>query len=120
MVRNSATTHSAISILNAIGTGRGGAIGIDLKCKVTASLERKKKANEPSLVVKTKVFDKHALISKCVDYVLHYYSLKIEKDSKLVIEIASDIPTAVGLKSSSAVSTAVVQAVAKVLGRQIE
>jgi shikimate kinase len=109
-------TNSAISIVNAIGTGLGGAIGIDIPCRAKATLRSKQKEDRENLIVKTSTRDEHDLIPKCVSYVEHYLSLKPPKESGLLIEVESHIPVAVGLKSSSAISTAVVSAVAKLMG----
>jgi shikimate kinase len=114
------TTHSAISIVNAIRTGLGGAIGIDLLCRIRASISDKKKDQRGDLTVKTTNIDSHGLIQTCVNYVERYLSIKLPKNSKITIGIDSDIPVAVGLKSSSAISTGVVSAVARLLGEEEE
>jgi shikimate kinase len=113
---SSATTGSAVSIVNAIGTGGfGGAIGIKIPCTVKATLARKEKTRSENLILKTATRDKHSLISNCVRHVEGYLSLRIPKEFAITIEIDSRIPVAVGLKSSSAVSTAVVSALMKLL-----
>lgn len=111
----SVITNSSTSILNAIGTGFGGAIGLNLQCHVKASLLSKDSRDENSIVVKNGSEDKHGLIPKCVSYVERFLSKKVPIENKLSIEIDSDIPLAVGLKSSSAVSTGVVKSVARLL-----
>jgi shikimate kinase len=117
---SSAVSNSAISILNAIGIGFGGAIGIDIQCKVRATLSPKKKDDREFLVVRTLTKDEHGLIPKCVSYVEYFLKVKLPNDNKLVVEVDSDIPVAVGLKSSSAISTAVVSSVSELLsGKEI-
>lgn len=113
-----AETHSAISIVNAIGTGFGATIGISIPCKVEASLIPIE--NDEHIIVQTSAIDKHGLVTKCVDYVETYLSARAPKEYQLRINIDSKIPVAVGLKSSSAISTAVVSAIGKLLGKEID
>jgi shikimate kinase len=110
-----ATSHSAVSILNAIGTGFGGALGINIPCTVRAKFVTR----PGNLIVRTQETDKHALVSKCVSIVEDFLGRKLRKDRTLLIEIDSKIPVAVGLKSSSAVSTAVVSALSKLMGEEL-
>jgi shikimate kinase len=114
------TTHSAISILNAIGTGFGGAIGINIHCKITAKVSPRQE-NERPVIVNSQERDDHIIIHTSVNLVKHYLNIKLPKQNKLIIKIDSEIPIAVGLKSSSAVSTGVVSAVSKLLsGRRMD
>lgn len=116
-----AASSSAISVVNAIGTGLGGAIGIAIPCSVTAAFNSKNKGDKKKLLVKSSILDKHNLVPTCVSYVEHFLSAKPPTGSKLALEIESDIPVAFGLKSSSAISTAVVSAVTKLYaGKEIE
>jgi shikimate kinase len=102
-------TNSAISIVNAIGTGYGGAIGIDLSCTALAAFESKKE----TLTVKTNVRDVHKLVPHCFEYVKKTLGVNAPPGMGVTVEIDSAIPVAVGLKSSSAVSTSVVGAFSK-------
>jgi shikimate kinase len=110
-------THSAISVVNAIGTGFGAAIGISIPCQVEASLIPANGEKEP-VVIRTSTLDKHRLIPKCVEYVEQFLSVRVPKDYQLQINVDSKIPVAVGLKSSSSISTAVVAAVAMLFGKK--
>lgn len=102
--------NSAISIVNAIGTGYGATIGIDIPCTVEATLSPGGKG-----VISKAADDKHDLIPTCVNYVERFLRRGVPRDRALSIVVSSEIPPAVGLKSSSAVSVAVVSAVAKLL-----
>ncbi|MCX8192998.1 MAG: shikimate kinase [Nitrososphaeria archaeon] len=107
-----ATVHGAVSILNAIPAGIGGAIGIDLYTIVEAE-----RIEEKKLEVEIKVEDEEvgdtSLVEKAVDRVLN---LSKVRDLGISLKIFSNIPVARGLKSSSAVADAVVLSVSKLLG----
>jgi shikimate kinase len=110
-------THSAISVVNAISTGFGAAIGVSIPCKVEASLipDRGKAGG---VVIRTSTLDKHHLIEKCVEYVERFLKVLPPIGYRLCITVDSKIPVAIGLKSSSSISTAVVAAVAKLIGKK--
>ena len=103
-------THSAISVVNAIATGKGSTIGVGIPCRVEASFIDSKK---PGVEIKSSVPDPHKLIETSVNYALSEIKASIPRDCSIQITIDSSIPPAVGLKSSSAVSVAVVKAVFK-------
>ncbi|MEN2975084.1 MAG: shikimate kinase [Candidatus Caldarchaeales archaeon] len=108
-----AIVHGAISILNAIPAGIGGAIGIDLQTMVEAeSLEDEKKLHVEIKVEDDRVED-ISLVEKTVDRIL---KLSRDRDIGIGLKISSNIPVARGLKSSSAVTDAVTLAVSKLLG----
>jgi len=104
-----AIVHGAVSILNAIPTGVGGALGVNLRMEAIARLtddlgriEARIPENEdPGLVIET------------AKTVLEYAG---KGDLGLFIETRSNIPIGKGLKSSSAASDAVALAVAKLIG----
>jgi shikimate kinase len=101
-------THSAISVVNALATGKGATIGIGIPCRVEVSLFTDKK---PHLIVESKVRDPHHLVKTCIDYALSEIGKRLSSIGELKVRIDSKIPPAVGLKSSSAVSVAIVKAV---------
>jgi len=105
-----ATTHSAISVVNAIPAGKGVTIAIDIPCTVRASFV-KRKNNERRIKVLSKTSDPHALVEKSVEFALSNLRASFPKLMQLRIQINSKIPTAVGLKSSSAVSVATTKGV---------
>ncbi len=106
MAKAEATLHGAISIVNAIATGKGATLGISLKTKAIVEtdvgngiyIESKNKTISSRLInsVVRKVVPKSELVN-----------------SKIKISLESEIPTGYGLKSSSAISSAVGLACAK-------
>jgi shikimate kinase len=65
----------------------------------------------PRFIVKADASDPHLLVARSIEYALKVLKLKIPPSLQLSVKIKSDIPTAVGLKSSSAVSVATTKAV---------
>ncbi|HEY7777703.1 MAG TPA: shikimate kinase [Nitrososphaeraceae archaeon] len=89
--------HGAISIVNAVATGFGSAMGISLEVKV--EIVSKKGSGI--------IFQKgrgSPMIKKIIHDML---PLKYLSNNQLLININSEIPSGMGLKSSSAVSNAV-------------
>jgi shikimate kinase len=90
--------HGAISIVNAIATGKGSALGISLKVSAEVKLQKGRgirfisKNNEDSLIK---------------NIVQRTIPKEIIEDNMITISIDSEIPIGYGLKSSSAVSNAV-------------
>lgn len=115
--RAEATTHSAISVVNAIPTGRGVAIGIDIPCRVIVGI---RKGSGSKIKIETDTRDPHDLVATCVKYTMNKLRIKLPKSSSIVVSVKSKIPTAVGLKSSSAVSVAVVKAVQKLYSSKLD
>ena len=103
-------THSAISVVNALATGKGSTIGVEIPCRVEASFVESK---EPRVEIKSSIPDPHKLIETSVNYALSEIKASIPRGCSIKIAIDSSIPPAVGLKSSSAVSVAVVKAIFK-------
>ncbi|RLG07036.1 MAG: shikimate kinase [Thaumarchaeota archaeon] len=104
-----AKTYGAISILNAIPTGIGGAFGVDLHLEAEVEVLEEPgrieavipEGEDPKLVIET------------AKTVLEYAG---RSDIGLRIKTRSNIPIGRGLKSSSAASNAVALAVAKLIG----
>lgn len=95
-----ATIHGAISIVNAIATGKGSTLGIAAKVEATI------KASEGyGIQIEA---DNHNISSKLINKVVEYIVPKkdLEKN-KIEISLNSEIPTGYGLKSSSAISSVV-------------
>lgn len=107
-----AMVHGAISILNAIPTGVGGALGVDLWTEAEAKL-----IDEPGKI--------RVSIPENEDSRLAVESAKIvleragKTDLGLQIKTRSNIPIGKGLKSSSAASDAIALAAAKLIGLKI-
>lgn len=107
-----AVMHGAVSIVNAIATGKGATLGISLNVEATIeSSEGKgiifenKESNLSSRLIKN-------VIEKAVP------KNDLEK-SKLRVSLKSEIPSGYGLKSSSAISSVVSLACAKLFRSQI-
>jgi shikimate kinase len=101
--------HGAISIVNAIATGNGSALGISLKVTAEASL-----GNGQGVRFQTRKENK--LISNIV-----YNTLPKDIIAKNLVSISieSEIPIGFGLKSSSAVSNAVALACSKLVNNDV-
>ena len=112
MSKVKATVHGAISLVNAIATGKGATLGINPK--VEAIIEATDgsginiKSDNQSLSSR--------LISKTIEKIIPKGQLA---KTKLNLELNSEIPTGYGLKSSSAISSAVALAAAKLFKQKI-
>ncbi len=113
--RARAETYSAVSVVNALSTGRGSTVAIDLKCVSEMRIEHT--SNDRSrgrVAISSGNRDVNGLIPKCIDYGFKFLNkirsglLEDYGHYSISVRIASEIPPACGLKSSSAVSTAVV------------
>jgi shikimate kinase len=93
-----AITHGAISIVNAIATGKGSALGISLK--VTAEVELEKGHGVRFVTGK----DRDRLVNNIIRNTI---PKGIIETNLITIKVYSEIPIGYGLKSSSAVSNAV-------------
>jgi shikimate kinase len=90
----------------------GVTIGVDIPCEVKATLLRDPDDKAIKKVqVRSQITDAHNLVSTSSYYALRELGVRLGKHETLQIEIESEIPIAVGLKSSSAISTAVVGAI---------
>jgi len=112
--RAEATAHGAATIVSALATGRGAALGVDLWTRATVEL-----TDRPGEVVGRILSDPSEdtrLMEECVRLVLSRY--RAGEKFGAVVETDSNIPIARGLKSSSAASNAVVLATVRALGRR--
>ena len=107
MVKVKATVHGAVSIVSAIANKKGATLGIELKVQVTIETSEGKgieiQSENRSLSSR--------LINKTIEKIV---SKKYLEKNKMLITIDSEIPTGYGLKSSSAISSAVALACAKI------
>lgn len=95
-----ATVHGAISIVNAIATGKGATLGIASKVEATVSISDGK-----GVVLEV---DSQTISSRLINTVVEKTVPKKEiEKNKIKISLVSEIPTGYGLKSSSAISSAV-------------
>lgn len=106
MLQAQATLHGAVSIVNAIATGKGATLGISLKTKAIVKISS---GSGVSIESRNKTISSR-LINRVVQKVVP--KSELEK-FKVEIVLESDIPTGYGLKSSSAISSAVSLACAK-------
>jgi shikimate kinase len=96
-IKVTSVVHGAISIVNAVATGFGSAVGISLEVKVEIVSRRGSGI----------IFQKgrgSPMIKKIIHDML---TSKYLNNNQLLININSEIPSGLGLKSSSAVSNAV-------------
>jgi len=106
MATAKATLHGAISIVNAIAMGKGATLGISLKTEATIKTSQGK-----GIILES---DNKTISSRLVNRVVQkVVPKKVLDKNKLKISIRSEIPTGYGLKSSSAISSAVALACAK-------
>lgn len=108
-------SHGAITIVNAMATGRGAALGVGLKTHATVAL-----TNLPGVFVVRNLSDPREnsqLAKTTVQSVFKRFG--VHKRCGAVIETDSNIPIAVGLKSSSAVSNAIALASLRAIGKNL-
>lgn len=112
MVIFEATVHGAVSLVNAIATGNGATLGIDTFVKTR--LETKEgigiKITSDNKTISSK------LIKKVIENIVPKSQLN---KTKLELDFDSNIPTGYGLKSSSAISTAVSMVCSKAFKKKI-
>lgn len=107
MAKAKATVHGAISLVNAIAIKKGATLGIALKVEATVESSSGK-----GIILKFKNKSiSSRLINKTVEKIV---SKKDLEQNKITITLDSEIPTGYGLKSSSAISSAVALACAKI------
>ncbi len=107
MAKTKATVHGAISLVNAIANQKGATLGISLK--VVATME-----TSPGKGISIKSENK-SLSSRLINQTIErIVSKKDLEQNKITVTLVSEIPTGYGLKSSSAISSAVALACAKI------
>lgn len=108
-IKVTSIVHGAISIVNAIATGYGSAMGISLNVKVEIISKKGSglifQKGGGSLMIKKIIYD--VLQSKYIN------------NNQLLININSEVPSGMGLKSSSAVSNAVALACISLTNKEI-
>jgi len=107
MAKSKAIVHGAVSLVSAIANKKGATLGISLK--VEAIVETKP-GKGIIIQSKNKTLSSR-LINKTVEKILTKKELE---QNKITIILESEIPTGYGLKSSSAISSAVALACAKI------
>jgi len=107
MAKAKSAVHGAISLVNAIANQKGATLGIALKVEVTVESNPGK-----GIVIQSENKSLSSrLINKTVEKIV---SKKDLEQNRIIITLDSEIPTGYGLKSSSAISSAVALACAKI------
>ncbi len=107
MTKVKATVHGAVSLVNAIANQKGATLGIELKVEAIVETNPGKGINIQS---ENKSVSSH-LITKTIEKIV---SKKDLEKNKIQVILNSEIPLGYGLKSSSAISSAVALACAKI------
>jgi shikimate kinase len=105
-----AKVHGAVSIVNAIAIGKGATLGINTFVETTL---RKREGNGIYITSENKTISSR-LINKIIENVI---PRKVLERTKIELDFKSNIPTGYGLKSSSAISSAVIMSCAKAFGK---
>jgi shikimate kinase len=108
-----ATSHGAITIVNAMATGKGAALGVRLWTKARVTLTRYSREIQTQIIGQPE--EDTSLLRSTVNTVFREYGAQ---QYGAVVETESNIPIAVGLKSSSAASNAIAAATLMALGRR--
>jgi len=111
-----AVSHGAATIINAIATGKGAAIGVDLWTKVRVQI-----TDKPGIIqgkILSDSSENPVLIEKTVRRVLKHFNLEEKFGAK--VETWSNIPIARGLKSSSAAGNAIALATVAALNKNLD
>jgi shikimate kinase len=107
MAKAKATVHGAVSLVNAIANQKGATLGIELKVEAIVETSPGKGI---SIQSENKSLSSR-LINKTIEKIV---SKKDLEENKISITLDSEIPTGYGLKSSSAISSAIALACAKI------
>ncbi len=107
MRKAKAIVHGAVSLVSAIATKKGATLGISLTVEAIVKTTPGK-----GIIIQSKNKTLSSrLINKTVEKILTKKELE---QNKIIISLESEIPTGYGLKSSSAISSAVALACAKI------
>jgi len=107
MMKVKASMHGAVSIVNAIATGRGATLGISLGIEATVETQPGR-----GIIFENKESN---LSSRLIRNVVETSVPKSELEkNKITIFVKSEIPSGYGLKSSSAISSVISLACAKI------
>ena len=111
-----AISHGAATIINAIATGKGAAVGVDLWTKATVILTSD--VGQVDVVIHSDISENPILAKKTVNRILCYFGL--EKKYGVKVETVSTIPVARGMKSSSAAANAIALAAIAALKQNLD
>lgn len=110
-----ALCHGAVTVVNAMATGKGAALGIKLWTKAQVTI-----TDRPGSIIARNVTEPNEdtrLMEVTVQRILRNF--RVHHKFGAIVETRSSIPVAVGLKSSSAASNAVTLATLRALGRKM-
>ena len=105
-----AKVYGAVSIVNAIAIWKGCTLGIDTFVETTLT---KKQGTGIHITSENKTISSR-LINKVIENII---PKKVLENTRLDLDFRSNIPTGYGLKSSSAISSAVILSCAKAFGK---
>jgi shikimate kinase len=111
-----AVSHGAATIINAIATGKGAAIGVDLWTKAAVTITDEPGTLEVKILSDSS--ENPVLAQKTVESILRHFGLEQEFGAK--VETHSNIPVARGMKSSSASANAIALATVAALERSLD
>lgn len=115
MGRGLGTAHGAISVLNAIATGIGGAVGIELPIRAEIQL-----LEEPVATARSTVRGGRVPVDPGVlEAVLRTVEKHVGYRAGFHAELYSEIPVAAGLKSSHALVNSLLAGILDALGRRL-
>ena len=107
MAKAKATVHGAVSLVTAIANQKGATLGISLKVESTVESTEGK-----GIIIQS---ENQSLSSRLINKTVEKIVSKKDLDqNKITITLDSEIPTGYGLKSSSAISSAIALACAKI------
>lgn len=110
-----AIAHGAVTILNAFSTGKGGALGIDLWTRAHVALHE---GSGEVIGTELDSQDPNELSVTVARRIIEHFGYRERVSGKVTTK--SNIPLAVGLKSSSAAANAVALATVSALGENVD
>ena len=114
--RAEAISHGAATIVNAIATGKGAAVGVDMWTKAIVTLTDE--AGLIDVIIRPDSSENPALAQKTVECILKHFNLDHQFGAK--VETHSNIPVAKGLKSSSTAANAIALATTAALEHSLD
>lgn len=112
-MNGTATAHGAFTVVNAIPTGQGAAIGVDLE--TTAEVDLEQGTGPLQVTIQDEPDADPGLARACVRVIEDAYDLTLTG----TIETRSQIPIERGMKSSSVAANAIVQAILDALEQPV-
>ncbi len=114
-MKGESTMFGAISVVNGIPNGIGAAAGIKLKVHVIAEI-----IEENTVKSSIKINDNVPVDDKLINSVFNIIKNTFKIQNGLYLNIESEIPISRGLKSSSAVANAIIDAALKAFGIKLQ